>query len=196
MLKRRQLEFFTIIFATLMLLPTNLLAQEYLKTSHLYPQTTQADWIVSYSESYRENSAPYDLYEKITAFGDDETAIVNRMGSPKERFEWKVENRHEPEYMNTVVTLVYDGLVIELLESKYKTFVKRVYLSSCEINSVFQNYMCKPIATVINQLGKPTVRQNDELIYTLQHGDVGANPMRLGIANGEISWIYLRNYID
>ena len=165
-------------------------------TEYYYPQTTHADWVVSYAETYKESSRPYDLFDLITAFGGDEAAILNQLGAPKQRYERQTENRHEDGVMDTVITLVYEGLTIELLELKHKTFVSRVFIENCELNSPFQNYLCKPLTEVVNQLGDPTVVQDDEVIYTLQHGDIGSSPLRLGITDGKISWIYINRLID
>ena len=170
-------------------------AQQYLKTEHLYPKTIP-DRIVNVSAGYKSDSLPYGVFEYIDTFGSTEAEIVNRLGEPEERFEWQEENRHESDVKNTVITLVYDGLIIELVEVKQKTFIKRLFIESCEINSPFQNYLCKPVPAVISELGQPRVIFADELIYTLQHGDVGSTPMRMGVKNDKISWIYLRDYID
>ena len=170
-------------------------AQQYLKTEHLYPKTIP-DRIVNVSAGYKSDSLPYGVFEYIDTFGSTEAEIVNRLGEPEERFEWQEENRHESDVKNTVITLVYDGLIIELVEVKQKTFIKRLFIESCEINSPFQNYLCKPVPAVISELGQPRVIFADELIYTLQHGDVGSTPMRMGVKNDKISWIYLRGYID
>jgi hypothetical protein len=165
-------------------------------TEHYYPQTTKADWVVSYAETYKESSRPYDLFDLITAFGGDQIAIINQLGAPKQRYEWQTENRHKDGVMDTVVTLVYEGLTIELLELKHKTFVSRVFIENCELTSPFQNYLCKPLSEVVNQLGDPTVVQDDEVIYTLQHGDIGSNPMRLGTTEDKVTWIYINRLID
>ena len=123
-------------------------AQQYLKTEHLYPKTVP-DRIVNVSAGYKSDSLPYGLFEYIDTFGSTEAEIVNRLGEPEERFEWQKENRHESDVKNTVITLVYDGLIIELVEVKQKTFIKRLFVESCEINSPFQTYLCKPVPAAV-----------------------------------------------
>lgn len=172
------------------------LAQNHSDTQHLYPEKTQANWMVQDSETYTASSSAYDLYELSDVFGGDQTAILNQLGAPKQRYEWQTENRHEDGVMDTVVTLVYEGLTIELLELKHKTLVSRVFIENCRLNSLFQNYLCQPLSDVISRLGDPTIMQDDEVIYTLQHGDIGSNPLRLGIKDDKIAWIYINKLID
>ncbi|MDV6315162.1 hypothetical protein [Idiomarina sp. HP20-50] len=183
--------------ALLLTLSANAYTQETSDNKSLFPESTTDEWMsASYYETYRKDSEPHNLTDYLTAFGSDEDAIRNQLGEPLNRYVEEVPNRHNEDETNTEVTLEYDGLVIRLMSWSHKTFITDIYIDNCQLNSPFQSYLCQPVTTIKKRLGKPTVTTGNELIYTTQYGDMGTAPLRLGIKNNKIRWIYVRNYID
>lgn len=173
------------------------IAQEEPQGDSLFPKSTTDEWMSApYHLIYRDASEPHNLKDYLTTFGDNEDGIRNRLGEPLNRYVKEFPNRHLDGETNTKVRLEYDGLAIKLLRAPHRTFISGIYINDCQINSPLQSYLCQPVATVINRLGKPTVTTDNELIYTIQYGDIGTAPLRIGIKDDQTRWIYVRNYID
>lgn len=168
-------------------------AQEKPIGNHLFPETETSEWMrVSHSETHGEGSPAQRAALKIEAFGSDENAIRNQLGKPNSRYVREFPNRHDKSKTNTLVTLEYEGLAIRLLQGMNKTFVTKLYIDNCQLNSPFQRYLCQPVSHVTRQLGPPNVTTETEIIYTIRYGDVGWGPLRMGVNNGQVEWISTR----
>lgn len=146
---------------------------------------------------YDDKSKPYELFKLLWTFGHSEADIINRLGKPTERYVSDRDNRHEPNQKLQYITLQYPNLVIEILKTHHpKTFINRLYIKNCDLDSGFKRFLCQPLIKIEEQLGKPSYKEFDELVYVIKIGDVGEVPLRLILKNDHISEIYIRNLID
>jgi len=176
-------------------------ASSYAETTnhHLltFPEASDSSIWQQPHHPYDEGSKPYELNSLYKSFGHSEADIINKLGEPLKRTEKQQSNRHQPKNKMTVSQLFYDGLTIELLTThEHRSFVKRVFISNCDIPSDFQQYLCTSVESLKGRLGQPSVETNSELTYLITIGDIGAVPLRIFLKNGNVTGIYARNLID
>ncbi|MBN7824652.1 hypothetical protein [Bowmanella dokdonensis] len=146
---------------------------------------------------YHHDSKPAELNRLFLVFGHKETDIVNRLGQPINRSKRKDEDRHKPGRKITYTQLFYPGLTIELSTNHdSRTHVRRLFITNCDIPSSFQVYLCSPVASFTEKIGEPSIDTDSELIYLITIGDMGSVPLRIMTADGIVTGIYTKNFID
>lgn len=149
------------------------------------------------NKGFDEGSKPYQLNALFREFGLTEAEIIARLGAPIKRTETLKPNLHEPEYNNAYVQLFYHGLTIEVFTTHHpRTFVNKLIISNCDLSSQFQQYLCKSPESVKELLGEPSAETLFELVYFINFGVIGTVPMRLAVNDGQVTSIYVSNFVD
>jgi hypothetical protein len=141
------------------------------------------------AEAFVEHGWAFDL-------GDSRQMIVERLGEPVATRVAEVPNPHLPETRDTVYTLTYDGLEVEIYRATAvdRHFLSRLSVSGSRYAMRWDLRVGSAAQKVRETLGSPTDLSGDSLIY--EAGEGATDRVIFTIEDGRVRMIEWHFYVD
>lgn len=134
------------------------------------------------------------LHER--AAGQEQLTVLDRLARPRRVARTPQTNRHDPSQTDTLRTLHYDGLEIEIYEvsASGKELASRLEVTGSGYETAEGLHVGSTREEVVNALGEPDETENGDLIY--EHGEPTVTTLRIGMEGSHVAAMEWFFYLD
>lgn len=123
--------------------------------------------------------------------------VLDRLRPPGSEEVETLQNRHDPEQVDTLRTLHYDGLTVEVYHvggGSDREFIQSIEVTGGDYETAEGVQVGSTRTRVEEQLGSPATREGDAYVYELS--DVTPNQLRIRFDGDTVSAMTWSFYVD
>ncbi|NLL35952.1 MAG: DUF3862 domain-containing protein [Fretibacterium sp.] len=107
----------------------------------------------------------------LNSFGEDTQTIIKTLGEPSSMETTKEANIHEPDFQNTIDTLVYEDMTLSTIATPHKSFVVALECSSKQY-ALAKVQVGANVNDVVKELGDPNEKTETTVSYETDYSSL------------------------